>query len=203
MRSSPTRLRPHSARELLDVAVNEGAACYPGTVDMERTDAAHAGQIETIQARYVVGYDGARSAVRKSMGQQLIDFDREWAKIISDKPKQEGAEVAGVDPKAFQQYFEQHGRFTAGMGTHYASCALCGLISTLRMNCRWRRTRRWPSFLRDSCCPSYGATKAFLRQASCAAQQSRAVGALPGELGLFAAEVAVGGGLFVDGAQQV
>ncbi len=308
MRNSPSRLEPHYSRRLLDVAVNRGAADYPVSVRMERTDAAHAGQTETMRARYVVGCDGARSAVRKSIGrqlvgdsanqawgvmdvlavtdfpdirykaavqsanggnllvipreggylvrlyvemdklgdeervanrditlgkliaaaqrilypytlevkevpwwsvyeigqricdkydevpaedvgsclprvfiagdachthspkagqgmnfsmqdtfnlgwklaavlrkqcvpellhtysaerqvvaQELIDFDREWAKMFSERPRQiAGGESAGVDPKEFQKYFEQHGRFTAGMGTHYRPCVICG-----------------------------------------------------------------------------
>jgi 3-hydroxybenzoate 4-monooxygenase len=72
MRHSPSRLEPHYARKLLDVTVDPKAADYPVTVRMERTDAAHAGQIETVRARYVVGCDGARSAVRKSMGRELV-----------------------------------------------------------------------------------------------------------------------------------
>ncbi|MGZ5272472.1 MAG: FAD-dependent monooxygenase, partial [Ramlibacter sp.] len=307
MRQSPSRLEPHYARRLLDVAVDRGAADYPVTVRLERTDAAHAGQVETLQARYVVGCDGARSAVRKSLSrqlvgdsanqawgvmdllavtdfpdirykaavqsasgnllvipreggylvrlyvemdklgdeervahrgitlehlvaaaqrilhpytldvkevpwwsvyeigqricdkyddvpaqeagsrlprvfiagdachthspkagqgmnfsmqdafnlgwklaavlrgqcvpqllhtysderqvvaQELIDFDREWAKMFSDRPKEgAGGQAGGVDPKEFQKYFERHGRFTAGMGTHYAPSVICG-----------------------------------------------------------------------------
>ena len=41
------------------------------TVRLERIDPAHEGQIETIKARYVVGCDGARSTVRKSIGRAL------------------------------------------------------------------------------------------------------------------------------------
>jgi phenol 2-monooxygenase/3-hydroxybenzoate 4-monooxygenase len=307
MRNSPSRLEPHYSRRLLDVAVDRDAADYPVTVRMERTDAAHAGQLETVQARYVVGCDGARSAVRKSIGrqlagdsanhawgvmdvlavtdfpdirckvavqsangnllvipreggylvrlyvemdklgeeervanrgitldqliaaaqrilhpytlevkevpwwsvyeigqricdkyddvpiqeidsrlprvfiagdachthspkagqgmnfsmqdtfnlgwklaavlrkqcapellhtysderqvvaQELIDFDREWAKMFSDRARQgAGGESEGVDPKEFQRYFERHGRFTAGMGTHYRPSVICG-----------------------------------------------------------------------------
>lgn len=306
MRNSPSRLEPHYARRVLDVKVDRGAADYPVTVTLERCDAAHAAQIETVQARYVVGCDGARSNVRRAMGrqlvgdsanqawgvmdvlavtdfpdvrykvaiqseqgnvliipregghlarfyvemdkldadervasrnitveqliataqrvlhpykldvknvpwwsvyeigqricakyddvadgvatpdsplprvfiagdachthspkagqgmnfsmqdsfnlgwklaavlrkqcapellhtysserqvvaQQLIDFDREWAKMFSD-PAKEGGQ-GGVDPKEFQKYFEQHGRFTAGVGTHYAPSVLTG-----------------------------------------------------------------------------
>ncbi len=58
------------------------------------------------------------SAERRAVAQELIDFDREWAAMFSDR--------GGVDPKVFQRYFEQHGRFTAGVGTHYRPSAICG-----------------------------------------------------------------------------
>lgn len=304
MRHSPSRLEPHYGRKLLDVQVDPTAADYPVTVTLERIDAAHAGQRETVRARYVVGCDGARSATRaaigrelvgeaahqawgvmdvlpvtdfpdirhkvaiqsregslmiipregghlvrfyvamdklgedervaqrqismeqligtaqrifqphtlevkevawwsvyeighricdkyddvpagreakqlprvfiagdachthspkagqgmnfsmqdtfnlgwklaavlrglcppsllhsynaerQTVGQQLIDFDREWAKMISDKPSEGSG--GGVDPKEFQKYFEQHLRFTAGMGTKYSPSLICG-----------------------------------------------------------------------------
>ena len=41
------------------------------TVRLERLDPAHEGQVETVKARYVVGCDGARSAVRQSLGRAL------------------------------------------------------------------------------------------------------------------------------------
>ena len=41
------------------------------TVRLERLDPAQEGQIETIKARYVVGCDGARSTVRRSIGRTL------------------------------------------------------------------------------------------------------------------------------------
>ena len=306
MRQSPSRLEPHYARRLLDVAVDPGAKDHPVTVRLERASGATADSVETIKARYVVGCDGARSAVRKSMGrhlvgdsanhawgvmdllavtdfpdirfksavqstqgnllvipreggylfrlyvemdklgeeervadrgitldtlvaaakrilhpytldvkeapwwsvyeigqricdkyddvpsedagsrrprvfiagdachthspkagqgmnfsmqdafnlgwklaavlrgqcvpellntysaerqpaaQELIDFDREWSRMFSDRAKQGGGEAEGVDPKEFQKYFERHGRFTAGMGTHYRPSAICG-----------------------------------------------------------------------------
>jgi len=309
MRNSPSRLQPHYARRVLDVAVDHTATDHPVSVRLERTDPAHAGQVETVRARYVVGCDGARSAVRPAIGrqlvgdsanqawgvmdllavtdfpdirykvavqsehgnllvipreggylvrlyvemdklgeqervasrhitsdkliaaaqrilhpytldvkevpwwsvyeigqricdkyddvpagqvgtqlprvfiagdachthspkagqgmnfsmqdsfnlgwklaavlrgqcapallhsysterqpaaQELIDFDREWAQMFSDRPKQatEGVDGSqGVDPKEFQKYFERHGRFTAGMGTHYRPSMICG-----------------------------------------------------------------------------
>ncbi|HYJ97600.1 MAG TPA: FAD-binding monooxygenase [Burkholderiaceae bacterium] len=72
MRQSPSRLQPHYSRRVLDVAVDRGATDFPVTVEMERTDATHAGRIEIVKARYVVGCDGARSAVRKAIGRQLV-----------------------------------------------------------------------------------------------------------------------------------
>jgi hypothetical protein len=67
------------------------------------------------------------SEERQVVAQELIDFDREWARMFSDRPKQgDGGESEGVDPGEFQKYFEQHARFTAGMGTHYRSSVICG-----------------------------------------------------------------------------
>ncbi|MEX8193332.1 FAD-binding monooxygenase [Comamonas guangdongensis] len=72
MRNSPSRLEPHYSRRLLDLSVDENAPDYPVTVTLERTDPRFAGHVETVKARYVVGCDGARSGVRKSMGRQLV-----------------------------------------------------------------------------------------------------------------------------------
>jgi phenol 2-monooxygenase/3-hydroxybenzoate 4-monooxygenase len=306
MRNSPSRLEPHYSRRLLDVSVDPGAADHPVAVRLERIDPGHEGQVETVATRYVVGCDGARSAVRRSIGrelvgdsanqawgvmdvlavtdfpdirlksavqsaqgnllvipregghlvrlyvemdklgeeervasrgitleqliaaaqrilhpyaldvkevpwwsvyeigqricdkyddvpagsastrlprvfiagdachthspkagqgmnfsmqdtfnlgwklaavlrgqcapellhtysaerqpaaQDLIDFDREWAKMFSDRAKLGDGSGEGVDPKAFQTYFERHARFTAGMGTHYRPSVICG-----------------------------------------------------------------------------
>jgi len=77
MRKSPTRLEPHYARRLLDLQIDPDATsgnnAYPFqvTARLERLDPAHKGEIETIKARHVVGCDGARSTVRKSIGRTL------------------------------------------------------------------------------------------------------------------------------------
>jgi phenol 2-monooxygenase len=71
MRNSPTRLEPDYDRHLVSVSVDAAADDYPVTVTLERKDAAHAGQTEIIRARYVVGCDGARSAVRGAIGREL------------------------------------------------------------------------------------------------------------------------------------
>ena len=70
MRHSATRLAPAYSRQLLDLQMAPGES-HPATARFERVDAEHQGQVETIKARYVVGCDGARSAVRKSMGRRL------------------------------------------------------------------------------------------------------------------------------------
>jgi 2-polyprenyl-6-methoxyphenol hydroxylase-like FAD-dependent oxidoreductase len=77
MRKSPTRLEPHYARRLLDLQIEPDATsgnnAYPFqvTARLERLDPVHEGEIETIKARHVVGCDGARSTVRKSIGRTL------------------------------------------------------------------------------------------------------------------------------------
>jgi phenol 2-monooxygenase len=51
--------------------VGQADAGHPATVRVERIDPGHAGETETVRARYVVGCDGARSAVRQSLGLAL------------------------------------------------------------------------------------------------------------------------------------
>jgi len=70
MLNSPTRLQPDYERRFLDLSVTQEAD-HPVTVRLEREDAGHAGEIETIHARYVVGCDGARSLVRRAIGLEL------------------------------------------------------------------------------------------------------------------------------------
>jgi phenol 2-monooxygenase (NADPH) len=83
MRHAPTRLEPDYSRRILDLTIaspitaeggSEGktvSSAYPVTVRLERIDPAHEGQVETVKARFVVGADGARSAVRTSLGRTL------------------------------------------------------------------------------------------------------------------------------------
>lgn len=74
MRKSPAKLAPYYARQLLDLEIDRAAsgdAARPVTARIERVDPAHEGRIETVKARYVVGCDGARSTVRKSIGRTL------------------------------------------------------------------------------------------------------------------------------------
>src|SRR5271169_798959 len=74
MRRSPARLEPYYARRVVALQPAPGGsdgAARPVAVTLERLDAAHQGETETITARYVVGCDGARSIVRASIGREL------------------------------------------------------------------------------------------------------------------------------------
>ena len=59
------------------------------------------------------------SEERQKIAKQLIDFDREFAKMFSAHPTESGAGGEGVDPEEFRQYFITQGRFTAGVATKY------------------------------------------------------------------------------------
>jgi phenol 2-monooxygenase len=70
MRRSAAKLEPFYDRHV--ASVRRSARGGEGvTVTLERLDAPHQGQTETIKARYVVGCDGARSIVRTSIGREL------------------------------------------------------------------------------------------------------------------------------------
>ncbi len=68
MRNSASRLEPVYNRDLIDVATSYDPE-YPVTATFRCLD--RDGTPEVIRARYVVGCDGARSVVRKSMGHEL------------------------------------------------------------------------------------------------------------------------------------
>jgi len=73
MRHAPAKLAPHYSRRLLDLQIDPAARFqdHAVTARLERIDAEHEGQVETVKARYVVGCDGARSTVRKAIGREL------------------------------------------------------------------------------------------------------------------------------------
>jgi phenol 2-monooxygenase len=58
------------------------------------------------------------SAERQAVAKELIDFDREWAAMLSAPATRDGLEV--------QRYFVQHGRYTAGTATRYKPALLTG-----------------------------------------------------------------------------
>ncbi|WP_299686088.1 FAD-dependent monooxygenase [uncultured Tateyamaria sp.] len=47
---------------------------------------------------------------RQAIARELIDFDKEFAGLFA----------SGAEPEAFQRYFQQQGRYTAGVATRYA-----------------------------------------------------------------------------------
>ncbi|APE44489.1 phenol 2-monooxygenase [Sulfitobacter alexandrii] len=55
---------------------------------------------------------------RRAKAQELIDFDRDMARLFSEKPK------SAAEAARFQAYFRKHGRYTAGVETRYAPSAL-------------------------------------------------------------------------------
>ena len=73
MRHAPAGLEPDYSRRLLGLEIAEPTTNSPHsvTVRLERCDPAHAGEVEVVRARYVVGCDGARSMVRRSLGRAL------------------------------------------------------------------------------------------------------------------------------------
>jgi phenol 2-monooxygenase len=80
MRNAPSRLEPDYCHRLIGLEVSSpapgtatpgGSADYPVEVKLERLDPAHEGTVETVRARFVIGCDGARSAVRKCLGLAL------------------------------------------------------------------------------------------------------------------------------------
>lgn len=65
------------------------------------------------------------SAERRTVAKDLIDFDREWAKILTERPAENSTEAEEASPR-FQEYFIQHGRYTAGMSVTYTPSLLTG-----------------------------------------------------------------------------
>lgn len=60
------------------------------------------------------------SEERRAKAKELIDFDKDMARLFSAKPKN------AAESAQFQQYFKKHGRYTAGVETRYAPSLLTG-----------------------------------------------------------------------------
>ena len=71
MRHAPTRLEPDYGLKVVDLRVDPAASEHPVTVTLERTSPGQEGRRETVRANYVIGCDGARSAVRGAIGGAL------------------------------------------------------------------------------------------------------------------------------------
>jgi phenol 2-monooxygenase len=60
-------------------------------------------------------------AERRAVAAELIDFDRQFARMFSAAPRNPAdPQSDGVDPAEFQTYFVRQARFTAGTETRYA-----------------------------------------------------------------------------------
>ncbi len=64
------------------------------------------------------------SAERQAVAADLISFDREWSKIISERPDDTSGKSEGAP--LFQQHFIRNGRYTAGLSVTYAPSRLTG-----------------------------------------------------------------------------
>lgn len=71
MRRSPTRLVPDYGLKVVDLTIDPGTTDHPVTVTLEHTAPGREGQTATVRANYVIGCDGARSAVRGAIGGAL------------------------------------------------------------------------------------------------------------------------------------
>src|ERR1700722_14948963 len=75
MRLAPAPLEPDYSRRLIDLKFDPNCvgdvSSYPVIARLERVEGPKAGTIEEVRARYVVGCDGARSAVRGFVGRAI------------------------------------------------------------------------------------------------------------------------------------
>lgn len=63
---------------------------------------------------------------RRAIAGELIEFDREFARMFSAPPADPAdPDSVGVDPAEFQRYFVRQGRFTAGTATRYRQSLIC------------------------------------------------------------------------------
>ena len=67
------------------------------------------------------------SAERQVIAKELIDFDREWAQVISSSAQAGASESEKAAHAAeTQRYFVKHGRYTAGTAARYQPSLLTG-----------------------------------------------------------------------------
>ena len=60
------------------------------------------------------------SVERHAVAEHLIEFDKEWSRIMASPPRDPAhPELGGVDPAELQAYFVKSLRYTAGVATHY------------------------------------------------------------------------------------
>jgi phenol 2-monooxygenase (NADPH) len=71
MKNSPSRLEPDYSWEVVGLTIDETTDDYPVTVTLRDASGLNWGATRTVRANYVVGCDGAHSAVRKAIGGEL------------------------------------------------------------------------------------------------------------------------------------
>ncbi|KRI00836.1 FAD-dependent monooxygenase [Curvibacter sp. PAE-UM] len=71
MKNSPSRLEPDYSWEILGLTVDTSTDDHPVTVTLKDASGLNWGGTRTVRANYVVGCDGAHSAVRKAIGGEL------------------------------------------------------------------------------------------------------------------------------------
>lgn len=72
MKNSPSRLEPDYGWEVVGLEIDPNANEYPVTVTLKDSTGVNWWATKTVKANYVIGCDGAHSAVRKAIGGQLI-----------------------------------------------------------------------------------------------------------------------------------
>ena len=71
MRNSPSRLEPDYSWEIVGLTIDSTTDDYPVTVTLKDASGVNWWATRTVRAKYVVGCDGAHSAVRKAIGGAL------------------------------------------------------------------------------------------------------------------------------------
>jgi phenol 2-monooxygenase len=71
MKNAPSRLEPDYGWEVVELSIDPDTDDHPVTVTLKDATGVHWWETRTIRANYVVGCDGAHSAVRKSIGREL------------------------------------------------------------------------------------------------------------------------------------
>lgn len=84
MRNAPTRLEPDYSLELRDLDIGTGTDDHPVEVSLERLNSERQGETVKVRAKYVVGCDGARSAVRTAIGGELKGISAHQAYGVMD-----------------------------------------------------------------------------------------------------------------------
>ncbi len=82
-KNGPARITPDYGLEFVDLTVEQGAE-YPVLVTLERSAGDDVGRPRQVRAKYVVGCDGARSAVRSSIGRTMTGQEAMHAWAVMD-----------------------------------------------------------------------------------------------------------------------